>query len=419
MKSILLVALTCFTCLCAFAQSDLNTQIKIKQDSINLYATKIKAIEHSIEDLKFLKIRQELKTIALPKFEQGEELIEHLAMSLVYSEKHEQAKWVAHIITPDVVKGSEGRTNDFRPDPLIKTGSAVDRDYFIKTQKPDDGKFEYKGYGFDRRHLAPSADFRWSQRALSESYYYSNMSPQRGEFNRDSWAKLEDMMRGYIYRNPTAQLYIITGAILTDNLPKINEGVNKVSIPEKYYKIAVDLQNKRAIAFLMPNKKADYPHESYATSIDEIEKLTGLDFFYQLDDKLENELEAQTASKPFLSPTEQEDIEPIYPANLPRGMFNTIQAKIYADKGEKITVCGTVVSTKLSSKGNIFLNLDKRFPNQIFSITIFKDKVANFSYSPEEFLMGKKIYVKGKVTLFNNMPSMTIENEKAIEVVNE
>jgi endonuclease G len=338
----------------------------------------------------------------------------------VYSEKHEQAKWVAHIIPPDVVRGNEGRSNDFRIDPLIKTGSSVEEDYFIKTPKPNEaGKFDYKGFGFDRGHLAPSADFRWSQRALSESFFYSNMSPQRGEFNRDSWAKLEDMMRGYIYRNPTAYLYVITGGVLKDDLPKIPEAKNNVTIPEKYYKIVVDLEKKRAIAFLMPNKKADYPHESYATSIDEIEKLTGFDFFHQLDDQLESELEAQKDPKPFLSPTEQADIEPQDPTKLPKNTFNTVQAKLYADTGKKIAVRGTVVSTKMSSKGNIFINLDKQFPNQIFSISIFKDKVVNFSYLPHEFLMGKQIEVTGKISMFNGVPSMTIDSEKAIEVLQE
>jgi Zn-dependent alcohol dehydrogenase len=59
-------------------------------------------------------------------------VIYHTAFALVYDESHEQAKWVAHLLLPDVATGTEGRTNDFRPDPLIKTGSAVDEDYARK-----------------------------------------------------------------------------------------------------------------------------------------------------------------------------------------------------------------------------------------------------------------------------------------------
>jgi endonuclease G, mitochondrial len=397
---------------------DVSILAKRKTDSIAYYQARIKDLQIDLEDLKLLQLRKDLKAYGLPKLEAGEEVVEHLAMSLVYSEKHEQAKWVAHIITPDVIGGVEGRSNDFRPDPLIKTGSTVEEDYFLKFQQPDKS-YKYEGFGYDRGHLAPSADFRWSTRALSESFFYSNMSPQVVDFNRDSWAKLEDMMRAYITRNPTTQFYMVTGPLLNDNLPKIPKAKNKVSIPEKYFKIAVDLKNKRAVAFVMPNKKAEYPHESYAVSIDEVEKLTGIDFFASLEDGLENELEAQKDAKPFLSQAEQSDVNPENPTTLPRNTFNTVQAKLYMGKGEKITVVGTVVSVKLSGKGNVFLNLDKKFPNQIFSVTIFAKSISNFSYKPEEFLEGKKISVKGIVTNFNGTPSMSIENENAIEVLEE
>ena len=420
MKKVLFLLFFAISATFVHAQDDLSKQIKIKEDSVKLYESKIKQLQNAIEDLQLANLRNNLKTNGLPKLEIGEELIEHSAMMLVYSEKHEQAKWVAHIISPNVLKGKEGRSNDFRVDAKIKTGSSQEEDYFSKT--PDSkakGRYAYKGFGFDRGHLAPSADFSWSQKALSESFFYSNMSPQRPEFNRDSWAKLEDMMRAYISRNPTTQLYIITGGILKDDLPKVTQAVNKnLSIPEKYYKIAVDLQNKRAVAFLMPNKKAEYPHESYATSINEIEKLTGIDFFANLEDGLEATLQAQKDPKPFLSSAEQTDVEPVHPPSLPPNTFNTVQAKLYINE-KKIRVCGTVVSTKLSAKGNIFLNLDKQFPNQIFSISIFKDKMANFSYKPEQFLMGKKIYVTGKVTDFNGTPTINVENESAIEVLEE
>jgi endonuclease G, mitochondrial len=401
----------------SFAQTDVDQKIKQKQDSIAYFQNKIKAVESSMEDLKLSRLRNDLKTNGLPKLQANEILIEHLAMSLVYDESHEVAKWVAHIITADVVNGNEGRTNDFRPDPLVKTGSADETDYFTKTK---DGKgYKYEGYGYDRGHLAPSADFRWSQKALSESYLYSNMTPQVADFNRISWAKLEDMMRNYIVRNPGTQLYMVTGPVLTQDLPKVPKAINKLSIPKWHYKIALDLKNKRAVAFLMENKKAEAPLETYSTTIDEIEKITGIDFFASLTDSIENRLEAKKDIKAFQGMAEQDDVEPIDATSLPRNTFNTTQAQIYMGKGERVTVCGTVVSTKLSSKGNIFINLDKQFPNQVFSISIFKDKTVNFTYKPEEFLKGKKICVTGIITKYNGTPTMNIENEKAIKVTDE
>ncbi len=370
-----------------------------------------------LEDLKFQKIHQDLDQIGLPKLVSGEEVVYHSAFALVYSEAHEQAKWVAHIILPDVVKGNEGRSNDFRPDNKIKTGSAIEADYFLKTMRPD-SSFEYDAFGYDRGHLAPSADFRYSKKALSESFMYSNMSPQVAKLNRGKWAELEDMIRQYAIRN-NIQVFIVTGGVLKTGLKKIERGVNKVSIPEQYYKVALDLVNHRAIGFIMPNIDCEYPVMSYAVSIDSIEAVTGLDFFYNLPDEIENKLETGIDISKWISSGESGDVLPLRADSLPRNTFNSVQAKYYMGKNEAIKVCGTVVSTKLSSKGNIFINLDKKFPNQIFSISIFKDQVPNFSYQPELFLAGKTICVTGKVTNYNGVASIIIDNERFIEILEE
>lgn len=361
-----------------------------------------------LEDLKLKNLRDDLKMFGLPVLAPGDVPIEHAAMTIMYNEKHEQATWVAHVIMPDITSGLIGRSNDFRPDSLVKTGSAVEADYFLRETRPD-GTIKYDGFGYDRGHLAPSADFRWSSKALSESFLYSNMSPQVAIFNRDSWAKLEDLLRAYVMENKVP-LYVVTGPLLRDGLPRIERGVNKVTIPVYYYKVAWDKTNNRAIAFIMPNKKCENPLQSYAVSIDSVETLTGLDFFPKLDATLE----AATDMKPWQSAKEQDDTAPLRPTELPKNHFNTVQAAIYKDKNEVITVCGTVVSTKLSSKGNVFLNLDKSFPNQIFTVTIFKDRMVNFSYQPQEYLKGKTICIRGKVSNFNGTPSMVVENEKAI-----
>ena len=120
--------------------------------------------------------------------------------------------------------------------------------------------------------------------------------------------------------------------------------------------------------------------------------------------------------KDWLPPSEQSDVEPLSPPSLPRNHFNTVQAKRYMGSGEVINVCGTVVSTNLSRKGNVFLNLDKKFPNQIFTATIWKDNMVNFSYEPHKELMGKKVCIKGKVVNFNGTPSISIEQEEQIEL---
>lgn len=372
------------------------------------------SLSGQLEELKFQALRHQLAAVGLPETAACDEVIYHTAYALVYDEKHEQAKWVAHMLLPDVATGTEGRTNDFRPDPLIKTGSAVDEDYALKVKTPE-GKTKTEGFGFDRGHLAPSADFRYSKKALSESYFYSNMSPQTPGLNRGRWSDLEDAMRNYCAKQNTP-LFIVTGGVLNDGLPKLERGVNRVSVPQYYYKVVLDLEHAQAAGFIMPNAKCEYPLAHYICTIDSVEKITGLNFFYKLDDTQEGLLESHTDASHWIPMAKSNEAEVLDPTTLPRNTFNTEQAAFYAGKRDEITVCGKVVSTKQSSKGNIFLNLDKPFPNQIFTVTIFKDQVHNFSYAPHEALDGKMICVKGIVTKdTNGVPGMIISSENAIE----
>ena len=87
--------------------------------------------------------------------------------------------------------------------------------------------------------------------------------------------------------------------------------------------------------------------------------------------------------------------------------------------GKKVEICGTVVSTHLSKNGHTFINLDKSFPKQIFSVTIWKSNSNNFSYLPHEFLEGKTICVKGVITENKGTPTMSIENEKGITLISQ
>ncbi|MCB9235605.1 MAG: DNA/RNA non-specific endonuclease [Bacteroidia bacterium] len=375
-------------------------------------------INSEIETIKLDFYSGLLKSKGLPALKTGEEVIHHKMFSLVYAEKHEQAKWVAHLIPPEVMEGKEGRTNDFRPDPLIKTGSAVEEDYFLKKELPD-GSFEYDGFGYDRGHLAPSADFRWSGVALSESYFYSNMSPQNPDFNRGIWADLEARVRGYIYRNPQSILYVVTGPLLNEELNHIERGMNKVSIPKAYFKVVADLSQGKAIAFVLPNEPSAQLLSSFAKSIDEVETLTGIDFFADLEDGLESKLESQKVVEDWLPEAASGNVEPILATSLPRNHFNTLQAKAYMDKNDAVFVCGKVVGGRTSRAGNILLNLDRAYPDQIFTVFIRKENIVNFSYDPEKELEGQVICVKGKVANMGGTPAMYIENEKQLTLYNE
>jgi endonuclease G len=401
-----------FTLLIIFSngisQTSTNEQIAIKEKELSVLKEKEEKYISELEVLKLNSVTEKMDLIGQP-YANGHQvqLVKHSAMQLGYNEKHEQAEWVMHMVTPDILNGNVSRTNDFREDSLVTTGTSSKADYWYS--------------GFDRGHLAPSADFRWSQKALSESYFYSNMSPQRPELNREKWAELENVIRDYVIANKE-EVYVITGPILHDSLPEMkNEGrLNQVSIPEMYYKIVIDITGDTVtgIAFLMPNGSCGYPVMSYATSIDKIEQLTGYDFFPNLPSDIAIKIESNENTDLFKTRGSEGEIIPFNPTELPKGKINTVQAQY--NIGTKSCVCGTVVSTKFSEKsGATFLNLDKKFPNQIFSVTIWEKSRNNFSYKPEEELYMKKICLTGKLESKNGTPTMNITNEKSIEILEE
>lgn len=209
------------------------------------------------------------------------QIVEHTYFALSYNEEHEQAEWVAfelykQRLYPPFVE----RTNNFRPDPKVRKASASDRDY--------------RNTGYDRGHLAAAADMSFNEKAMSESFYMSNMSPQIHNFNTGIWRELEENTRYWAKKNE--HLYVITGPVLTAPIRE-KIGLNEVSVPELFYKILLDYTapEGKAIAFLIPNELSNKPLSEYVTTIDEIEELTGIDFFADLMDE-ETEKEMESAS---------------------------------------------------------------------------------------------------------------------------
>lgn len=229
------------------------------------------AVHHSYKNSSFSKLE-------IPKTHLTDTIICHTGYSLLYNETHEQANWVAYQLTKEELVKIADRTDKFIPDPKVKTGTADNLDY--------------KGSGYDRGHLAPAGDMSWSTSSMAESFYFSNMSPQKPGFNRGIWKNLEEQVREWAEEYNC--LYIVTGPVLTEGLQSIGE--NKVSIPNYYYKVILDYTEPgiKAIGFLMPNESSKETLEHFAVSIDHIEKITGIDFFPLLPDEQETELEKST-----------------------------------------------------------------------------------------------------------------------------
>ena len=202
--------------------------------------------------------------LGYPLAHTGDTILTYTGFHLAYNEQFEQAAWVAYVLTRDEIEsGTIERTDNFRSDTSIVTGSASLADY--------------RGSGFDRGHLAPAGDMKWDQLAMSQSFLMSNMSPQLPAFNRGIWRKLETEVRNWALEKDS--LYVITGPLFSPADCLI--GKNGVGVPGYYFKVLVDLSppDHDMIAFLLPNSGSSEDLIQFAITVDSLEQLTAYDFF--------------------------------------------------------------------------------------------------------------------------------------------
>lgn len=213
------------------------------------------------------------------KVKRTEQVIRHEGYTVSYNSDFKIANWVAYELTAKEAKSKKTeRSNKFVPDPQVKGATATNEDY-TRT-------------GYDRGHLAPAGDMKWSAKAMRESFYLSNICPQKPALNRGIWKELEEQSR--MWATDYGALWIATGPVMTDNMKRL--GKNRVGIPQAFYKVIcyVSGNEYKAIAFIFENK--DYKKtalKSMAIPVDSVEKVTGIDFFPAVPDDQENIMEAK------------------------------------------------------------------------------------------------------------------------------
>lgn len=210
-----------------------------------------------------------------------QQIIHHNGYSLSYSEQHEQAEWVAYELKKSHLSNSNHKRPYFEVDKAVKTGAASWRNY--------------KGSGYDRGHLCPAGDRRYTKAAHDETFLTSNISPQEHQFNSGVWNRLEQKVRYWARKYDG--VFVVTGGVLKGNMKTI--GKEDVAIPNQFYKVLIDTNSgtTKMIAFLMPHKDSKKPLYEFVVSVDTIEQLTGIDFFPELEDGIERKLEASSSYK--------------------------------------------------------------------------------------------------------------------------
>ncbi len=225
-------------------------------------------------------VKKDTNEYFLPTSTTGQ-IIHHDGYSLSYNESHEQAEWVAYELKKSHLSKTHFKRPYFEIDKAVKTKAAHWKNY--------------KKSGYDRGHLCPAGDRKYSKAAHDETFLTSNISPQNHEFNAGIWNRLEQKVRYWAAKYDG--VYVVSGGVLNGKMKTI--GDERVSVPNQFFKVIIDNNsgNTKMLAFLMPHKDSNKPLYDFVVPVDEVEALTGIDFFSELNDDKENRLEASNNYK--------------------------------------------------------------------------------------------------------------------------
>ena len=207
----------------------------------------------------------------------NEQILQRDGYTVSYNSATRLPNWVAWCLYEERIGGPAKRPNRaFHEDEDVPEPRATDADYYNS--------------GFDRGHMCPAADNKLNDRMMRQSFLFTNMCPQNHNLNIGDWNEMENQCRRWAKQYN--KIYIVCGPILYSKKHK-TIGRNKVVVPEAFFKVVLRMgENPQAIGFIYKNEAGDRPKGDYVNTVDEIERITGIDFFPALPDDIENSVEA-------------------------------------------------------------------------------------------------------------------------------
>jgi endonuclease G, mitochondrial len=209
---------------------------------------------------------------------ESEVYADHGYFVVSFNEEHQLPNWVFYKLSKSDLKNSRAKRKDrFFADPILKSKN-------VMSLSPQ----AFAKSGYDRGHLAPSADFQWSQEANDRTFVMSNMVPQSKGLNRSAWKILEERIRNWACHE--GELRVATGPVLEPNLKTLASGAK---VPKRFFKAVLDdTPPRKTIAFVYHQNDRKDVYKERAMSVKDLEKMTRIDFFSDLEDLEENKIES-------------------------------------------------------------------------------------------------------------------------------
>lgn len=270
-KTAVAILLICSLCSCGDAAKRINAQIA---ENKRIVAAANAGHGHVAAD------GEKLSNIEIPAPLAGvsEQVLKRVGYTVSYNASLRVPNWVAWHLTATRIKGNTKRSgSSFHEDTDVPEPRAVNSDYVRS--------------GYDRGHMCPAGDNKWNQQAMDESFLFTNVCPQAPSLNRGDWNEMEQACRKWAVEY--GDVYVVCGPIFYRKSNK-TIGKNHVAVPDAFFKVVLVMQGQpKAIGFIYKNGDGNRPKGDYANSVDEVERITGIDFFPSLPDDVENKIEAQ------------------------------------------------------------------------------------------------------------------------------
>jgi endonuclease G len=238
--------------------------------------------------------RQKAKTVVMyeipaPLKDRPEQILKRKGYTVSYNSETKNPNWVAWHLTKSHTYGSfQRREEAFSEDESVKAPRATNNDYYNSR--------------YDRGHMCPAGDNKWDKEAMTQSFLFTNICPQNHGLNKYEWNDLEIQCRDWAREYGAVD--IVCGPLYSSKGGRYKVGSshepqqktigrNKVWVPDAFFKVVLCRQGRpKAIGFVYRNEGVKQLKTEAVRTVDEVEALTGIDFFPALDDDMENRIEA-------------------------------------------------------------------------------------------------------------------------------
>ena len=273
-RNVLLLALTALVLAC---QSNKGGEAAQKD---GLYGSQASVKPLTAEEQAAVKKARvvRLYEIPAPLKDRPEQILHRKGYTTSYNSATKNPNWVAWHLTKSHTYGSNQRSGEvFTEDVSVSRPRATDADYYNSR--------------YDRGHMCPAGDNKWDKEAMAQSFLFTNVCPQNHGLNKYEWNDLEMLCRDWA--REYGAIDIVCGPVYSSSGEQKTIGKNRVWVPDAFFKVVLCRQGKaKAIGFLYRNEGKKQPMADAVCTVDDVERLTGLDFFPELDDATENRIEA-------------------------------------------------------------------------------------------------------------------------------